>query len=109
MVKLKLKKGDQVKVTTGKNRGKIGEILKVLPSLNKVIVSGVNVVKKHTKPTQLNEGGIIQKELPIHVSNVSILDPKDESVTKVGYKMAKDGQKVRYAKKSGELLSREVK
>lgn len=109
MAKLKIKKGDRVKVITGKNKGKVGEIIRVIPSTSKVVVSGVNLVKKHTKPTQFNEGGIIQKELPIHVSNVSMLDPKTSEITKVGFRVSKEGKKERFAKKSKELLSTEGK
>lgn len=109
MHKLKVKKGDKVQVITGKNKGKVGEIIKVFPSENRVIVSGVNLAKKHTKPSQTSEGGIIQKELPIHVSNVSHIDPKTNEITKVGYKTLEDGKKVRFAKKSGEIISKEGK
>lgn len=109
MNKLKIKKGDKVKVITGKSRGKVGDVLKVFPTENKLIVSGVNLAKKHTKPTQTSEGGIIQKELPIHVSNVSHIDPKTSQITKIGYKFQDDGKKVRFAKKSGEIISREGK
>lgn len=109
MIKLKVKKGDKVKVITGKNKGKVGDVIKVLPTENKVVVSGVNLVKKHTKPTQTSEGGIVQKELPIHVSNVSHVDPKTGAATKVGYKILEDGKKVRFAKKSGEIIAKEGK
>ena len=107
MNKLKIKKGDKVKVITGKNKGKIGDVIKVFPAENKLIVSGVNLVKKHTKPSQMSEGGIIQKELPIHVSNVSHIDPKTNEITKIGHKVLDDGKKVRVAKKSGEIISKE--
>ena len=109
MIKLKIKKGDKGKVITGKNKGKTGDVIKVFPASNKLIVSGVNLVKKHTKPSQMSEGGIIQKELPIHVSNVSHIDPKTNEVTKVGYKILEDGKKIRFAKKSGEIISKEGK
>ncbi|MCF8494018.1 MAG: 50S ribosomal protein L24 [Rickettsiaceae bacterium] len=109
MSKLKIKKGDKVKVITGKSKGKIGDVLKVFPAEKKLIVSGVNLAKKHTKPTQMSEGGIVQKELPIHVSNVSHIDPKTNEITKVGYKILEDGKKVRFAKKSGEIISKEGK
>lgn len=109
MTKLKIKKGDKVKVITGKSKGKVGDVIKVLPSENRVVVSGVNLVKKHTKPTQTSEGGIVQKELPIHVSNVSHVDPKTGVATKVGYKILEDGKKVRFAKKSGEIIMKEGK
>jgi len=104
-VKLKIQKGDEVVVLTGKNKGTKGEILEVFPAKNRVIVQGVNVVKKHSKPTQFSSGGIIQKELPIHVSNVALVDPKSGEATRVGYKTLKDGKKVRIAKKSGEEVS----
>ena len=109
MHKLKIKKGDKVQVVTGKNKGKVGDVIKVLPAENRVVVSGVNLAKKHTKPSQTSEGGIIQKELPIHVSNVSHIDPKTNEITKVGYKTLEDGKKVRVAKKSGEIISKEGK
>ena len=109
MSKLKIKKGDKVKVITGKSKGKIGDVLKVFPSEKKLIVSGVNLAKKHTKPTQTSEGGIVQKELPIHVSNVSHIDPKTNEITKIGYKVLESGEKVRFAKKSGEIISKEGK
>jgi large subunit ribosomal protein L24 len=109
MVKLKIKKGDKVKVIAGKSKGKVGDVVKVLPAENRVIVSGVNLAKRHTKPSQTSEGGIIQKELPIHVSNVSHIDPKTGEITKVGYKTLGDGKKVRFAKKSGEIITKEGK
>ena len=109
MHKLKIKKGDKVQVVTGKNKGKVGDVIKVMPAENRVFVSGVNLAKKHTKPSQTSEGGIIQKELPIHVSNVSHIDPKTNKITKVGYKTLEDGKKVRIAKKSGEIISKEGK
>jgi large subunit ribosomal protein L24 len=109
MYKLKIKKGDKVQVVTGKNKGKVGDVIKVFPSENRIIVSGVNLAKKHTKPSQTNEGGIIQKELPIHISNVSHVDPKSNEITKIGYKTLEDGKKVRFAKKSGEIITKEGK
>lgn len=109
MNKLKIKKGDKVKVITGKSKGKIGDVLKVFPAEGKLLVSGVNLAKKHTKPSQMSEGGIVQKELPIHISNVSHIDPKSGVVTKVGFKILEDGKKVRVAKKSGEIISKEGK
>ena len=102
--KLKIKKGDQVVVLTGKDKGAKGEVLGVIPAANRVIVQGVNMVKKHNRPTQMSAGGIEQKELSIHVSNVALADPKDGSATRVGYKTLKDGKKVRFAKKSGETI-----
>ena len=103
-VKMKIKKGDQVVVLTGKDKGKKGEIIRAIPTENRVVVAGVKVVKKHTKPTQFSAGGIVDKELSIHASNVALVDPKSGSATRVGFKTLKDGKKVRVAKKSGEEL-----
>ena len=103
-VKMKLKKGDQVVVLTGKDKGKKGEILQAIPTENRVVVSGINVVKKHTKPSQFAQGGIESKELSIHASNVALVDPKKGTATRIGYKAGKDGKKLRVAKKSGETL-----
>ena len=99
----KIKKGDKVVVLTGRSKGKTGEVLQVMPSENRAIVQGVNVVKRHTRPTQMSEGGIVEKEAPIHISNIAHLDPKDDKPTRVGFKDV-DGRKVRYAKRSGEAL-----
>lgn len=109
MTKLKVKKGDEVIVITGKNKGKKGKILSVLPKENKAIISGINIVKKHMKPSQNSEGGIVQKELPIHVSNISLIDPKSGGSTRIGFKTLEDGSKVRIAKKSGEIITGEGK
>lgn len=101
-----VKKGDTVKVITGKDKGKQGVILEAFPKKERVIVEGVNIVKKHAKPSQDNpQGGIINKEAPIHVSNVMPIDPKTGEPTRVGYKIV-DGKKVRIAKKSGEVLDK---
>lgn len=102
--KLKIKKGDQVVVLAGRDKGAKGEVLKVIPAESRVIVQGVNIVTKHQKPSQLSPGGLQKKELPIHVSNVAIADPKTGEATRIGYKTLKDGKKVRVAKKSGETL-----
>ncbi|MCC8417107.1 MAG: 50S ribosomal protein L24 [Rickettsia endosymbiont of Bryobia graminum] len=109
MVKLKVRKGDEVIIITGKYKGKKGKILKIFPEENKAIVSGINLVKKHTKATQTSEGGIISKELPIHISNIAHIDPKSGTHTKVGFKILEDGSKVRVAKKSGEIIAKEGK
>jgi large subunit ribosomal protein L24 len=101
--KVKIKRDDTVVVLSGKDKGKRGKVLKVLPSENKLVVDGVNVVTKHKKPTQLDAGGIRRFEKAIDVSNVAILDPKLDVPTRVGYKVI-DGKKVRYAKKSGEVI-----
>jgi large subunit ribosomal protein L24 len=103
---MKIKKGDQVVVIAGKDKGKKGEVLKSIPTERRVVVQGVNVAKKHTKPTQFSAGGIESKELSIHVSNVALVDPKKGTATRVGYKQLKDGKKVRVAKASGEQLTK---
>ena len=98
-------KNDNVIVLTGKYRGKTGKVLKVFPGQGSVIVEGVNIIKRHTKPTQKNpQGGIIEKEGPIKSSNVMVIDPKTNEPTRVGYKFLEDGTKVRISKKSGEML-----
>lgn len=102
--KLKIKKGDKVAVISGRDKGKTGEVIKLDTQNRKVVVQGVNLVKKHQKPSASSQGGIIEKELPIHISNVLHLDPKDNKPTRIGYKLDKDGKKIRFAKKSGELL-----
>ncbi len=102
--KMKLRKGDKVVVLAGKDKGKRGEVVKMLVDDGKAIVQGVNMVKRHTKPSQAGPGGIESKEMPMHLSNLAIEDPKDGTATRVGYKFLKDGKKVRYAKKSGEML-----
>ena len=101
MPKLKIKKGDQVVILSGDDKGKTGEVLKAMPKENKVVVQGVNLVKRHTKPSQTNPGGIVTKEAPINASNVAFA--KDGKATKVGYKTV-DGKKVRFARKSGEVI-----
>lgn len=109
MIKVKIKKGDKVIITTGKDKGLVGDVTTVMPKENKVIVSGANLVKKHQKPSRGSEGGIISKEMPINISNVAILDPKTQKPTKVGFKFLTDGSKVRVAKSSGEMLDKEGK
>ena len=103
--KLKIKKGDTVVVLTGKSKGTQGEVLKVFPDENRVLVQGVNVAKKHQKPSAAGAGGIQSIESPIHVSNVALLDPKSKKATRVGYKVGKDGTKTRIARKSGEAIA----
>jgi len=101
----KFKKNDKVKVITGKDKGKISEIINFITKSNRVILNGVNLVKRHTKPSKLNpEGGIVQKEMPIHISNIMHIDPKTNSAVKIGFKFLEDGKKVRYLKKTGELI-----
>ena len=104
--KLKIRKGDRVKVIAGRSKGKVGDVLRVLPSDERVVVSGVNMIKRHTKPGRTEQGGIIEREAAIHVSNVALLDPKSEKPTKVGFKFLEDGRKVRFARASGETLDR---
>ena len=105
MANMKIKKNDEVIVISGKDKGKIGKVITAQPKDKKVIVAGVNQVKRHQKADAMgNKAGIITKLLPIDVSNVAILDPKLKKPTKVGYKFDKDGKKVRFAKASGELL-----
>ena len=99
-----IKKGDKVVVLTGRDKGKEGEVLKVLPTDNRAVVQGINRMKRHTRPTQTSAGGIIEQEAPIHLSNLAHLDPKDGKPTRVGTKILKDGRKVRFAKRSGEQI-----
>ena len=105
MAKLKVKKGDEVVVIAGREKGKKGKIVKVLPSEARVVVGGVNLVKRNTKPSSTSAGGIVEKEASLHVSNVSLVDPKSGKATRVGYKIEKDGSKVRVAKRSGEVIN----
>ena len=102
--KLKIRKGDRVKVIAGRSKGKVGDVLRVLPTEQRVVVSGVNVIKRHTKPSRTGEGGIIEREAAIHVSNVALLH--DDKPTKVGFKFLEDGRKVRFARGSGETIDR---
>tara|TARA_B100000929_G_scaffold29535_1_gene21630 strand:+ start:488 stop:811 length:324 start_codon:yes stop_codon:yes gene_type:complete len=104
MKKFRLRKGDDVVVISGRDKGKTGSILRVIPSEDRVIVDGINIVKRHTRPSQAQPGGIVDKEAPIHISNVALADPKDGSATRVGYKFLEDGRKVRFAKQSGEVI-----
>jgi large subunit ribosomal protein L24 len=103
VMKLKIKKKDRVIVITGKDKGKTGEVTSVYPRQNRVTVSGINMIARHTKPSQVNpQGGIVRREAPIHVSNVAHIDPKEsKKPTRVGFKMVKD-KKIRFARRSGE-------
>ncbi|MBM3644579.1 MAG: 50S ribosomal protein L24 [Alphaproteobacteria bacterium] len=106
-VKLKIRKGDRVKVIAGRSKGRIGDVLRVLPAESRVVVSGVNVIKRHTKPNRGETGGIVEREAPIHVSNVAVIDPAGtDKPTKVGFKILEDGRKVRFARASGETIDR---
>jgi large subunit ribosomal protein L24 len=100
----KIKKGDNVVVLAGRDKGRRGEVKSVDPKEARAVVAGVNLVKRHTKPTQQNEGGILTKEAPIHLSNLAVADPKDGKPTRVGFKILDDGRKVRVAKRSGDLI-----
>lgn len=104
--KFKLRKGDQVVVLAGRDKGKTGEIVEVLREDNRVKVRGVNMVKRHQRQTQTQPGGIIEKEAALHISNVAIRDPKTAKPSRVGYKMLDDGRKVRVARVSGEVIDR---
>ncbi len=104
MAKLKLRRGDSVVVIAGRDKGKRGEIVKMFPAENKAIVHGVNLVRRHQKQAPGREGGIVSKEAPIHLSNLAIEDPKDGEPTRVGYRILDDRRKVRYAKRSGEVI-----
>ena len=100
----KIRKGDKVVVIAGKDKGRTGEVLRVMPKDDKALVRGVNLVRRHQKQSQTQEGGIITKEAPIHLSNIAMVDPKDnKSATRVGFQIQKDGKKARIAKRSGEL------
>ena len=102
--KFKIKKGDRVVVVTGKSKGSTGEVLRVLRGKDRVLVQGVNMVKRHTAPSQAGAGGIVEKEASLHISNVALIDPKTSEPTRVGYKVLSDGRKVRFARRSGEII-----
>jgi large subunit ribosomal protein L24 len=104
--KFKIKKGDQVIVITGRDRGKRGEVLRVLRDDDRLVVQGVNMVRRHQRPAAGNPGGIIDKEASIHISNVAHVDPAGNQATRVGYKFLEAGRKVRFAKRSGEVIDR---
>jgi len=102
--KLKVKKGDRVVVLAGRDKGKRGEILQVIPTENRALVQGVNIVRRHQKQSAQQEGGITAKEAPIHISNIAVEDPADGFPSRVGFKFTDDGRKVRFAKRSGETI-----
>jgi large subunit ribosomal protein L24 len=99
-----IKKGDRVVVTTGRDKGKKGEVLKVFPKEERALVSNINIVKRHQRQTQTAQGGIVNKEAPVHLSNLAHVDPKSGNATRVGWKVLEDGRRVRFAKKSGEVI-----
>ena len=100
----KIRKGDKVVVLTGRDKGRTGEVMSVSPKDSRAIVRGVNLIRRHQRQTQNQEGGIITKEAPIHLSNIALADPKDGKPTRVGFTFQKDGRKVRVAKRSGETI-----
>ena len=100
----KIRKGDKVIVLTGRDKGKKGDVLKVIPKEERAVVRGVNMVKRHQKQTPRLQGGIVSKEAPIHLSNIAHVDPKSGAATRIGFKILNDGRKVRFAKKSGEVI-----
>jgi large subunit ribosomal protein L24 len=102
--KFKIKKGDRVVVITGRDKGKTGEVLRVLREEGRVVVQGVNIVKRHTKPSAASTGGVVEKEAALHISNVAHVDPKTSKPTRVGFKVLEGGRKVRVARKSGETI-----
>jgi large subunit ribosomal protein L24 len=104
--KFKIKKGDRVIVLTGRDKGRTGEVLRVIPDEARVVVQGVNVVKRHQRPSQLSPGGITEKEAPLHISNVAHIDPQTDKPTRVGYRIEEGGRKVRIARRSGEAIDR---
>ena len=104
--KFKIKKGDRVVVLTGRDKGRMGEVLRVIPTEDRLVVQGVNMVKRHTRPSQTSPGGIIEKEATIHISNVAHIDPKDDKPTRVGYRVEEGGRKIRIARRSGEPIDR---
>jgi large subunit ribosomal protein L24 len=106
MPKLKIKKGDNVVVISGRDKGKSGEVLRVYPAEARAVVQGVHIARRHTKPRMGDPGGIVEKELTIHVSNLAHVDPQSGKPTRVGYKFLDDGRKVRFARRSGEMLDK---
>ncbi len=100
----RIRKGDEVIVISGRDKGKKGSVLRVLTDQDRVLVSGVHMVKRHQRQTQTEQGGIVEKEASIHVSNVALLDPDGGDATRVGFRSLEDGRKVRYAKRSGEVI-----
>lgn len=102
--KFKIRKGDDVVVLSGRDKGKTGTVLRVLRDDGRAIVEGVNMVKRHTRPSQTQPGGIIDKEATINMSNLALADPKDGKPSRIGYKFLEDGRKVRFAKRSGEVI-----
>ena len=101
----KIRKGDKVVVLAGKDKGRSGEVLSVQPKEDTAIVRGINIIVRHQRQSQSQEGGLIRKEAPIHLSNIALADPKDGKPTRVGFRLEADGKKVRVAKRSGEVIN----
>jgi large subunit ribosomal protein L24 len=106
MPKLKIKKDDNVVVISGRDKGKQGKVLRVFPSEARAVVQGVHVARRHTKPRMGDTGGIVDKELTIHISNLAHIDPQSNKPTRIGYKRLDDGRKVRVARRSGEVIDK---
>ena len=106
MPKMKIKKGDTVVVISGRDKGKSGEVLRVLPADRRLIVQGVHVARRHTKPRMGDPGGIVEKEATIHISNLAHIDPQTNKPTRIGYRLLNDGRKVRVARRSGEVIDK---
>ena len=102
----KIRKGDRVVVLTGRSKGRTGEVLQVMPKEGRALVQGVNMAKRHTRASQTTMGGIVEKEAPIHLSNLAHVDPQNGRPTRVGFRVLEDGRKVRFAKRSGEIIDR---
>ena len=102
----KVKKGDKVVVISGKDKGKRGEVLRVIPKESRAVVQGINTVTRHTRPSMQTQGGLVKKEAPIHMSNLALIDPSSDKPTRVGFKTLEDGTKVRIARRSGEQIDR---
>ncbi len=100
----RIRRGDRVQVLAGRDKGRTGEVLKVLPKEDRAVVQGINVVNKHQRQTAQQQGGIVSKELPIHMSNLGLVDPKDGAPTRIGFKFLKDGRKVRFSRRTGEVI-----
>ena len=106
MAKLKIKRGDNVVVISGRDKGKQGEVLRVFPAESRLVVQGVHIARRHTRQRMGDPGGIVEKEATIHISNVAHVDPSSGKPTRVGYKILNDGRKVRFARRSGEVLDK---
>jgi large subunit ribosomal protein L24 len=100
----RIRKGDKVIVIAGKDKGRTGEVLRVIPAESRALVRGINVARRHQRQTPSQQGGMVSKEMPIHLSNLALADPRDNKPTRVGFRIAPDGRKVRYAKLSGDVI-----